>query len=88
MGANSLERAALREEFIRELAAAVPVHLVTVPVALRAGRIDGENAARGIRIALADLLIASTALEIGFGVATANERHFRMVPGLRVISVP
>jgi predicted nucleic acid-binding protein len=55
-------------------------------VALRAGQIDGENAAKGVRLALPDLLIGVTALELGFDVATANLRHFEMVPGLKVIS--
>ena len=43
----------------------VPPHPVTVAVALRAGRIDGESQAKGIRISLSDLLIGVTALEIG-----------------------
>lgn len=66
---------------------ALPVHAVTVSIALRAGQIDGEGAARGIRIALSDLLIASTALDLGYSVATDNLRHFQLVPGLQVISL-
>jgi predicted nucleic acid-binding protein len=54
-------------------------------VALRAGQIDGENAARGIRPALADLLIGVTALELGYRVTTGNMRHFQMIPGLEVV---
>jgi predicted nucleic acid-binding protein len=54
-------------------------------VALRAGQIDGENTAKGIRLALADLLIEVTALELGYGVATGNLRHFQMVPGLEIV---
>jgi predicted nucleic acid-binding protein len=38
--------------------------------------------AAGTRIALADLLIGSTALELGFAVATANARHFGLIPKL------
>jgi predicted nucleic acid-binding protein len=65
----------------------VPVHPVTVPVALRAGQIDGENTAKGVRLALADLLIGVTALELGYRVATGNLRHFQMVPGLEIVSI-
>jgi predicted nucleic acid-binding protein len=61
------------------------VHAVTVPVALRAGQIDGEITAKGVRIALSDLLIGVTALELGYRVATANVRHFQMVPGLEIV---
>jgi predicted nucleic acid-binding protein len=55
---------------------------VTVRIALRAGQIDGQMQAAGTRIALADLLIGSTSLELGFAVATANARHFGLIPKL------
>jgi tRNA(fMet)-specific endonuclease VapC len=54
--AETPERKTTRRQFLQELMAAVPVHPVTVPVALRAGQIDGESTAKGIRIALSDLL--------------------------------
>jgi tRNA(fMet)-specific endonuclease VapC len=44
--ANTPERRVLRQQFLDELMMALPVHSVTVPVALRAGQIDGENSAR------------------------------------------
>jgi predicted nucleic acid-binding protein len=83
--ADKPERRAMRMQFIQELTTALPVHSVTVPVALRAGQIDGENTAKGIRLALSDLLIGVTAPELGYRVATANLRHFQMVPGLEVV---
>jgi predicted nucleic acid-binding protein len=69
------------------LLSAVPVHPVTLAIALKAGQIDGENSARGVRVALGDLLIGVTALEAGFGVATANIRHLGVIPGLDVVLV-
>jgi len=83
--ADTPERKAMRRQFLHELTAAVPVHPVTVPMALRAGQIDGENTAKGVRLALADLLIGVTALELGYRVATGNLRHFQMVPGLEIV---
>jgi tRNA(fMet)-specific endonuclease VapC len=62
--ADSPERKAMRRQFLNELLTALPVYPVTVPVALRAGQIDGENTAQGIRPALTDLLIGVTALEL------------------------
>ena len=47
----------------------MPVHLVTIPIALRAGQIDGQMQAAGTRAALADLLIGVTALELGYAMA-------------------
>jgi predicted nucleic acid-binding protein len=85
--ADTPERKALRLQFLREIAAAAPVHRITVPIALRAGRVDGESTARGIRFPLADLLIGATALEVGYSIATANLRHFRLIPGLNVIAL-
>jgi predicted nucleic acid-binding protein len=62
----------------------MPVHPVRVAIALRAGQADRLIQAAGKRIALADLLIGSTALELGYSVATANVRHFAMLPDLLI----
>ena len=82
--ADTADRRASRQEFLQEIQNVVPAHPVTVAVALRAGQLDGENAANGIRLALADLLIGVTALELGYGVATSNLRHFRLIPNLNI----
>ena len=83
--ADTAERKAKRQQFIQELFTALPIHPVTVPVALRVGQIDGENQAKGVRLPLADLLIGVTALELGYSVATANLRHFQLIPGLSIV---
>jgi predicted nucleic acid-binding protein len=43
--ADTPQRKAMRRKFLNELMTALPVHQVTVPVALRAGQIDGGNTA-------------------------------------------
>lgn len=83
--ANTQFRKAMRLQLINELIQTLPVHPVSIPIALRAGQIDGENTAKGIRVALADLYIGITALELGYKVATANVRHFQMIPGLIIV---
>jgi predicted nucleic acid-binding protein len=85
--ADATERRDKRQRFLDELLTAVPVHPVTLAIALRAGQIDGATSAQGIRVALGDLLIGVTAMEAGFRVATANVRHFGMIPGLDVVVV-
>jgi predicted nucleic acid-binding protein len=85
--ADTSGRRANREDFIAELLTAMPVHPVTVSLALRTGQLDGESQARGVRIPLSDLLIGVTALELGFGVGTANLRHFKQVPALSVLQL-
>ncbi len=39
---------------------------------------------RGEQIGLPDALIAATALEASFTMVTANTRHFRRIPRLKV----
>jgi tRNA(fMet)-specific endonuclease VapC len=85
--ADSAARKMLRQRFLDELVGALPVHPITASIALRAGQIDGESTAKGIRLALSDLLIGVTAIELGFAVATSNLRHFEMIPGLRVVTL-
>ena len=78
---NADSAAKLFDELIRD----VPVHPVTLEVARLAGRIGGDQAGHGVTIAFEDLLIAATALQLGFGVVTGNVRHFEQVPGLKVV---
>ncbi len=85
--ADTPERKSRRQQFIRELRMAMPIHPISESVALRTGEVDGENQARGIRVPLSDLLIGVTALELGYAVATANARHFRLISGLSVVQI-
>jgi predicted nucleic acid-binding protein len=63
------------------------VHPVSLAIAQLAGRIEGEQAAKGVSIAIEDLIIGVTALHLGFDVATLNVRHFQRIPGLNVVSL-
>jgi len=83
--AGTEERRQRRQAFVDELIRDVPVHPVTLEIARIAGRIEGEQAAQGVTIAFEDLLIASTALQLAFGVVTGNIRHFEQLPGLKVV---
>jgi predicted nucleic acid-binding protein len=73
-----------RLTFIERLCQDVPVHPVTLDIARLAGRIEGQEEAKGIRVAFEDLLIGATALYLGYAVATFNLRHFQNIPGLSV----
>jgi predicted nucleic acid-binding protein len=74
-----------RRAFSEELRRDMVVHPVTVEIAELAGRIEGEQAARGISIAFEDLLIGVTALYLDYAIATRNVRHFERIPGLKVV---
>jgi predicted nucleic acid-binding protein len=84
--ADTEPRAARRRLFLQELMIAIPLMPITAAAAVRAGEIDGVNKSKGIHLALADLLIGATALEIGYKVATANQRHFVAISGLGVVA--
>jgi predicted nucleic acid-binding protein len=85
--ADTSERRQRRQRFLDELLTGVPIQPITVPIALRAGQIDGQSRANGVSIPLSDLLIGASALELGYNVGTANIRHFQMIPGLNVIQL-
>ena len=74
-----------RLEFIEWLSSDVPVHPVTLDIARRAGRIEGQQEAMGIQFAIEDLLIGAIALHLGFHLATLNVRDFQKIPGLSVV---
>ncbi len=73
-----------RESFVNELLADLTVYPYTKQTAILAGKVDGEQQAKGVVIPFPGLLIGATALSLGFAVLTANPRHFRLVPGLTV----
>ncbi len=85
--ANTPERRETRQRFLQELMSVVPLHLVTAAIALRADDIDGQSQAKGVRIPLSDLLIGVTALELGYGIATHNVRHFQLIPNLSIVKL-
>jgi tRNA(fMet)-specific endonuclease VapC len=86
--ASTAEIALRRQNFIDELLANLTVYPYTKETAILAGRIDGEQQAKGVIIPFSDLLIGATALSIGFTVLTVNPRHFRLIPGLQISQLP
>lgn len=85
--ADTAERRERRRAFIDELLDDVPVYPFTRAVAMLAGRIDGEQQARGVKIPFQDLLIGAKALDLSYAVVTGNPRHFQMIPQLTVIQL-
>ena len=76
-----------RKSFIDELRIALTIYPYTEETALLAGRIDGEQTAKGSIIPFSDLLIGATALSLGYSVLTGNVRHFKLIPGLNVVKL-
>ena len=85
--ADTPERRQIRRAFLDDLKATVPVYSITADTGELIGKINAETSARGITIPFDDLLIGACALERGYGVATRNNRHFELIPGLQLISL-
>jgi tRNA(fMet)-specific endonuclease VapC len=79
-------RRILREAFFAELFSSLPVVPYTQHIAAFAARIGAEQANLGRTVPPVDLMIGATALSLGFSILTSNERHFRLIPGLQVIT--
>jgi len=77
----------LRREFTETVFRNLIVHPVSFEIAQLAGKIEGEQAAKGIVIPVEDLLIGATALTLGCSVATLNSRHFQLIPDLKVVAL-
>lgn len=85
--AKTQQQQSRRLEFIERLSSDMPVYPVTLDIARLAGRMEGQQEAKGIQLAFEDLLIGATALHLGYSIATLNLRDFQRVPGLMVVQL-
>ena len=85
--ANTPEIRERRRAFLDELKATIPIHPITEATAEIIARVGGEQAAKGINLQFADLIIGACALELGYAIGTGNERDFGRIPDLKVISL-
>lgn len=83
--ASTPEIRSRRESFIQDLLSDLAVYPYAADTASLAGRIGGEQQAKGVSIPFSDLLIGATALSLGFSVLTLNLRHFELIPGLQLL---
>jgi tRNA(fMet)-specific endonuclease VapC len=85
--ANTQEIRELRRSFLDDLKNTIPIYPVTTATAEIIARIGGEQAAQGINLPLADLIIGACALELGYALGTSNTRDFKRIPGVTLISL-
>ena len=75
-----------REVFVERLLANLPVIPFDLVIARTHARISAELAAKGTVVGAHDLLIAATAIAIGYqDVATRDDRSFPRIPGISVL---
>ena len=82
--AETAERRERRRAFLNDLKSAVPVFPITESTSELIGKIGAESSATGVTIPFDDLLIGACALERGYAVVTRNQRHFQLIPGMKL----
>jgi len=87
--ADSPARATRRRAKIDALLAQVPIVDFGMEVAERWADLFATLSRKGGLIPANDLIVAATALHLGFGVLAGpgDESHFRRVPGLQVVTL-
>jgi tRNA(fMet)-specific endonuclease VapC len=78
------QRRAQREAFVEHVLHVLPVHPFSLETARVHARLWADLAATGHVIGPHDLILAATALSLGWSVATYNTSEFTRVPGLVV----
>jgi predicted nucleic acid-binding protein len=82
--ADGPRRRALRERFLADVLSLFNIFPMDLAIALRVGDIDADLKSQGQGLPLPDIIIASTALELGYAVATFNLKDFKRIPGLQI----
>jgi tRNA(fMet)-specific endonuclease VapC len=81
---TSERRQTRRRVFVESVLSQVPIISFDLKIARTHARLYAELAMSGQSIERHDLIIAATALTLGYEVLTYNLRHFKRVPGLVV----
>jgi tRNA(fMet)-specific endonuclease VapC len=76
---------ARRAAFVDAVLDAIPVAAFGLAEARRHAELWAELSRKGRLIEPHDLLIAATALALGYALVTTNRREFARVPGLRLV---
>ena len=82
--ADTPARGARRAAFVEAVLARLPVLPFDLSVARVYARLAAQLAGAGQTVAVADLLIAATAIAGGHELVTHNLRDFERIPGLRI----
>jgi tRNA(fMet)-specific endonuclease VapC len=82
--ADSTKRRLKRSAYVERVIELFPVYAFEIPVARIYAELWSDLSAKGIQIGADDLIIVSTALSLGFSLATCNTRHFEKIEGLNL----
>lgn len=82
--ADSEKRRLKREAYVEKIIETFPIYPFDLSASRIYARIWANLAKRGISIGAHDLIIASTAISLGFSVVTFNMRDYGKIKGLKV----
>ena len=81
---DSTKRHLKRSAFVEKVIELFPVYNFDISIARIYAELWSDLRSKGIQIGAHDLIIGSTALTLGFSVATHNTRHFERIEGLKI----
>lgn len=82
--ADSEERRLKREAYVEKVIEMFPIYPFDLNTSRIYARIWANLASKGVRIGAHDLIIASTAISLGFSVAASNIRDYKKIGGLKL----
>jgi len=82
--ADSTKRRLKRSAYVEKIIELFPVYVFEISIARIYSELWSDLSRKGIQIGAHDLIISSTALSLGFSVATYNMRHFERIEGLKI----
>ena len=85
--ANSQARRLRRSAFVESVLALFPIFDFDLPTARLYAELWATLESQGIKVSAHDLMIASTAMALGYSVATFNLRDYGKIKGLEVKEV-
>jgi len=82
--ADSEKRRIKRYAYVEKVIELFPIYPFEINTARIYAQLWAKLLKEGVQIGSHDLIIASTAIALGFSVATFNERHFGKIEGLQL----
>jgi tRNA(fMet)-specific endonuclease VapC len=82
--ADSTRRRLKRSAYVEKVIELFPIYVFDISIGRIYAELWSDLSKKGIQIGAHDLIIGSTALTLGFSVATFNIRHFERIEGLRI----
>jgi len=81
---DSTKRRLKRSAYVEKVIELFPIYAFDISLVRIYAELWSDLSKKGIQIGAHDLIIASTALSLGFSVATFNIRHFERIEGLKI----